>query len=330
MEAGSSTMVIAAKLLVLNPEKRGKRSILIISLRLGGNVCAADIENNVVDENIVYGCINDPNMPNLEEIVYSDDDEEVSAEADMNNLATNVPVSPIPTTRVHKDHHLNKNHWSINIQHIKQRMTKAWYETLSTTYLKMGFEEALLDMTCFIRKMMHKRFQMSSIGELTFFLGLQVKQKDDGIFIQPDKISWLIILKKFDFVIVKTASTPRETNKALLKMKKLGYGCFLLYRSLFQVTPKVLHIHAVKRIFRYLKGQPKLGLWYPRDSPFDMEAFSDSDYAGASLDRKSTTGGVKGFKIKCLNYGINFMYTDLHVTKELHSYDLSRKHINAN
>ncbi|GJY80812.1 hypothetical protein Tco_0493563, partial [Tanacetum coccineum] len=61
----------------------------------------------------------------------------------------------------------------------------------------------------------------------------------------------------------------------------------------FQVTPKVLHIHAVKRIFRYLKGQPKLGLWYPRDSPFDMEAFSDSDYAGASLDRKSTTGGCQ-------------------------------------
>ncbi|GKB98662.1 hypothetical protein Tco_0984799 [Tanacetum coccineum] len=61
----------------------------------------------------------------------------------------------------------------------------------------------------------------------------------------------------------------------------------------FQVTPKVLHLHAVKRIFRYLKGQPKLGLWYPRDSPFDLEAFSDSDYAGASLDRKSTTGGCQ-------------------------------------
>ncbi|GKA73655.1 hypothetical protein Tco_0779957 [Tanacetum coccineum] len=61
----------------------------------------------------------------------------------------------------------------------------------------------------------------------------------------------------------------------------------------FQVTPKVLHLHAVKRIFRYLKGQPKLGLWYPKDSPFDLEAYSDSDYAGASLDRKSTTGGCQ-------------------------------------
>ncbi|GJT28518.1 hypothetical protein Tco_0908793, partial [Tanacetum coccineum] len=61
----------------------------------------------------------------------------------------------------------------------------------------------------------------------------------------------------------------------------------------FQVTPKVSHLHAMKRIFRYLKGQPKLGLWYPKDSPFDLEAYSDSDYASASLDRKSTTRGCQ-------------------------------------
>ncbi|GJX32351.1 hypothetical protein Tco_0242206 [Tanacetum coccineum] len=70
---------------------------------------------------------------------------------------------------------------------------------------------------------------------------------------------------------------------------KIG-GCY---------TPKVSHLHAVKRIFRYLKGQSKLGLWYPGDSPFDLEAFSDSDYAGASLDRKSTPGGCQ-FLIKIL------------------------------
>ncbi|GJY13414.1 putative ribonuclease H-like domain-containing protein [Tanacetum coccineum] len=157
-------------------------------------------------------------------------------------------------------------------------------------------------------QMMHKRFQMSSIGELTFFLGLQVKQKDDGIFISQDKYV-ADILKKFDFVTVKTASTLIETNKALLKDEEAEDVDVHLYRSMirslmyltasrpdimfavcacarFQVTPKVSHLHAVKRIFRYLKGQPKLGLWYPRDSPFDLEAFSDSDYAGAILDRK--------------------------------------------
>ncbi|GKA19719.1 ribonuclease H-like domain-containing protein [Tanacetum coccineum] len=61
----------------------------------------------------------------------------------------------------------------------------------------------------------------------------------------------------------------------------------------YQVNPKVSHLHVVKRIFRYLKGQPKLGLWYPKDSPFDLVAYTDSDYAGASLDRKSTTEGCQ-------------------------------------
>ncbi|GKD63587.1 hypothetical protein Tco_1305695 [Tanacetum coccineum] len=66
------------------------------------------------------------------------------------------------------------------------------------------------------------------------------------------------------------------------------YAC-----SRFQVQPKVSHLNAVKRIFRYLKGRPNLGLWYPKDSPFILEAFLDNDYAGASLDMKSTTGGYQ-------------------------------------
>ncbi|GJW14434.1 hypothetical protein Tco_0018567 [Tanacetum coccineum] len=70
----------------------------------------------------------------------------------------------------------------------------------------------------------------------------------------------------------------------------------------FQVTPKVSHLHVVKRIFRYLKGQPKLGLWYPKDSPFDLEAYTDSDYAGASLDRKSTTGGCQFLRSRLISW----------------------------
>ncbi|GJS91713.1 putative ribonuclease H-like domain-containing protein [Tanacetum coccineum] len=186
---------------------------------------------------------------------------------------------------------------------------RAWYEALSTYLLENRFRRGTIDKTLFIKKdkgdimlvqvyvddiifgstkkslcvefeqMMHKKFQMSSMGELTFFLELQVMQKDDGIFISQDKYV-ADILKKFDFVTVKTASTPIETNKALLKVEE-------------DVDVDTSHLHAVKRVFRYLKGQPKLGLWYPRDSPFDLEAFSDSDYAGASLDRKSTTGGCQ-------------------------------------
>ncbi|GJR54310.1 putative ribonuclease H-like domain-containing protein [Tanacetum coccineum] len=88
-----------------------------------------------------------------------------------------------------------------------------------------------------------------------------------------------------------TATTPIESNKPLVKDEDSVDVDVHLYR--FQVTPKASHLNAVKRVFRYLKHQPKLGLWYPRDSPFELEAFSDSDYGGASLDMKSTTAGCQ-------------------------------------
>ncbi|GJX84179.1 putative ribonuclease H-like domain-containing protein [Tanacetum coccineum] len=126
---------------------------------------------------------------------------------------------------------------------------RAWYETLSTYLLDNGFHRGQIDKTLFIKrhkddillvqvyvddiifgstkkemsiefeKLMHDKFQMSSMGELSFFLGLQVKQKSDGIFISQDKYV-VEILKKFDFASIKTASTPMETNKALIKDEK--------------------------------------------------------------------------------------------------------------
>ncbi|GJU15663.1 uncharacterized mitochondrial protein-like protein [Tanacetum coccineum] len=191
---------------------------------------------------------------------------------------------------------------------------RAWYETLSTYLLDNGFQRGKIDKTLFIKR--HKGgIFASSMGELTFFLGLQVQQKKDGIFISQDKYV-AEILKKFGFTEVKTASTPMETQKPLLKdedgeevdvhMYRLMIGSLMYLTSSrpdimfavcayarYQVNPKVSHLHAVKRIFRYLKGQPKLGLWYPKDSPFDLVAYTDSDYARASLDRKSTTGGCQ-------------------------------------
>ncbi|GKF73168.1 hypothetical protein Tco_0219500 [Tanacetum coccineum] len=133
------------------------------------------------------------------------------------------------------------------------------------------------------------------------------------------------ILKKFGFSTMKTASTLIETSKSLTKDENAEDVNVYLYRSMivslmyltssrpdimfvvyacvrFQVTPKVLHLHVVKRIFKYLKGQPKLGLWYPKDSPFYLEAYTDSDYAGASLDRKSTTGGCLFFRRRLISW----------------------------
>ncbi|GJU83167.1 uncharacterized mitochondrial protein-like protein [Tanacetum coccineum] len=135
------------------------------------------------------------------------------------------------------------------------------------------------------------QFQMSSMGELIFFLGLQVKQKTDGIFISQDKYV-ADMLKKFDLASVKTTITPMETKMALTKDEEADEVDVHLYRSMI-VTPKTSHLNAVKRIFKYLKGKPNLGLWYPRESSFDLEAYSDSDYDGANLDRKSITGGCQ-------------------------------------
>nr|GEX15375.1 uncharacterized mitochondrial protein AtMg00810-like [Tanacetum cinerariifolium] len=185
-------------------------------------------------------------------------------------------------------------------------------------YDQSGYKRGLIDKTLFIKKdkkdimlvqvyvndiifgstkkswcdefeaLTKSRFQMSFMGELTFFLGLQVKQKEDGIFISKDKYV-VEILKKFDFLSVKTSSTPIETKKPLVKDEEATDVDVHLYRSMigslmyltafrpdimyavcacsrFQVTPKTSHLQVVKRIFRYLKGQPKLGLWYPRES----------------------------------------------------------------
>ncbi|GJU68950.1 hypothetical protein Tco_1255209 [Tanacetum coccineum] len=114
---------------------------------------------------------------------------------------------------------------------------------------------------------------------------------------------------------VKHASTPIETHKPLTKDEEAADVDVYFYRSMirslmylttsrpdiifavcacsrFQVTPKTSHLHVVKRIFRYLKGKPTLGLWYPKESSFNLVAYSDSDYGGSNLDRKSTTGGL--------------------------------------
>ncbi|GKF49427.1 hypothetical protein Tco_0142678 [Tanacetum coccineum] len=72
--------------------------------------------------------------------------------------------------------------------------------------------------------------------------------------------------------------------------------------SFNRVNSKVSHLIAVKRIFKYLKGKPNLGLWYPRESPFALEAFSDSDYTGANLDRKSTTSRCQFLRRRLISW----------------------------
>ncbi|GJU18095.1 putative reverse transcriptase, RNA-dependent DNA polymerase [Tanacetum coccineum] len=145
------------------------------------------------------------------------------------------------------------------------------------------------------------------------------RQKEDGIFISQDKYV-TEILKKFGFTNVKTASTPMETQKPLLKDEN-GKEV-MLYRSMIG---SLMYLTSSRPDIIYLKGQPKLGLWYPKDSPFDLVAYTDSDYAGASLDRKSTTGGcqflsccgqVLWIQNQLLDYGYNFMHTKIYIDNE--------------
>nr|GEW14607.1 hypothetical protein [Tanacetum cinerariifolium] len=241
----------------------------------------------------------------LEDITYSDDEEDVGADADFSNLETNITVSPILTTRVHKDHPMTQIIGDLSSAPQTKSMTRmvkeqgrassiqdakglgfedpdypdkvykvvkalyglhqaprAWYETLANYLLENGFQRGKIDQTLFIKKQK---------GDILLVQGLQVKKKQDGIFISHDKYV-AKILRKFGLSDGKSASTPIDTDKPLLK----------------DHDSKDVDVHT----YRYLKGKPHLGSWYPKDSPFNLVAYSDSDYAGASLDRKSTTRGL--------------------------------------
>ncbi|GJY81895.1 putative ribonuclease H-like domain-containing protein [Tanacetum coccineum] len=150
------------------------------------------------------------------------------------------------------------------------------------------------DLYTAFEKLIKDKFQMSSMGELTFFLGLQVTQKEDGIFISQDKYV-VKILKKFNYTDVKSGSTPVDLEKPLVKDGDADDVDVHLYRSMIG---SLMYLTASRPDIIYLKGKPTLGLWYSRDSPFELVAYTDSDYAGATQDRKSTTGGyllTKGF-----------------------------------
>nr|GFA54326.1 uncharacterized mitochondrial protein AtMg00810-like [Tanacetum cinerariifolium] len=246
----------------------------------------------------------DPDMPELEDITYSDDEDVVGAEANFNNLESSIPLS--------SGKWFSKRHNRSNIIFKKQKGDILLVQIYVDDII---FGATNKDLCRSFEKLIKDKFQMSFMGELTFFLGLQVKQKKDGIFISQDKYV-AEILRKFRLTEGKSASTPIDTGKPLLKdpdgedvdvhTYRLMIGSLMYLTSLrpdimfavcacahFQVTPKASHLHVVKRIFRYLKGKPHLGLWYPKDSPFDLVAYSDGDYAGASLDRKSTTEGYQ-------------------------------------
>nr|GEZ38166.1 hypothetical protein [Tanacetum cinerariifolium] len=262
--------------------------------------------------------------------VTTNSDESNGVEADISNIEIAITASFTPTLKIHKDHpkiyaslmgftiyqmdvksaflygtideevyvmqppRFHDPEFPVKVYKVEKAMyglhqaPRAWYGTLSKYLLKNGFQREF-------KALMHEKFQMNAMGELNFFLGLQVLQKEDGIFLSQDKYVG-VILKKFGYSEVRSSNTPMEKENP---WGKDGTGKDVdlhLYRSMIgslmyltasrpdimfvvcayarhQVTPKECHMHAVKRIFRYLKGHPKLGLWYPKESPFDLVAY---------------------------------------------------------
>ena len=219
---------------------------------------------------------------------------------------------------------------------------RAWYEILSKFLISSGFKMGKTDTTLFIKpkdkemfivqiyvdhiifgatngslceefaKSMHSEFEMSMMGELNFFLGLQIKQLKEGTFINQAKYI-RGLLKKFNLEEIKAKSTPMcssikldmdEKGKSVDQTKYRGMIGSLLYLTTsrldimysvclctrFQTCPKEYHLNAVKRIFRYLKGTIDIGLWYPKSDNFELICYSDADFGGCKIDRKSTSG----------------------------------------
>ncbi|GJV20256.1 retrovirus-related pol polyprotein from transposon TNT 1-94 [Tanacetum coccineum] len=219
---------------------------------------------------------------------------------------------------------------------------KAWYDRLKAFLIKHEYKMGMVDNTLFTKKrssnliivqiyvddiifiltcqdmcdefakIMHDEFEMSMMGELNFFLGLQIKQIEDGIFFNQSKYI-KEMLKKFGLEESKPMKTPMSSDTKLTKdeecesvdsTKYRGMIGSLLYLTAsrpdimfsvclcarFQEAPKTSHLEAVKRIFRYIKGTTHLGLWYPKGTGIETVVYVDSDHAGDYVDRKSTSG----------------------------------------
>ena len=220
---------------------------------------------------------------------------------------------------------------------------RAWYETLSEYLVESGFVKGQIDKTLFTKgvnddlimvqvyvddiifgskskdqcdyfaKVMTSKFEMSMMGEMNYFLGLQVKQTAEGIFLSQTKYAKELV-KKFG---LKDSAKPKKvpmspTTKVDMQIEEPDYDITkyrriigsLLYLTAsrpdisfavgfcarFQAAPKESHYQIALHVLKYVKGTTNLGIWYPKDDSFDLHGYTDSDFGGCRIDRKSTSG----------------------------------------
>ncbi|GJU75736.1 putative ribonuclease H-like domain-containing protein [Tanacetum coccineum] len=307
------------------------------------------------EEEEVVNSINILNAANTKEVNVADEDD-VGAETDITNLDSNILVSPIPTTRIHKDHPLDQVIRDVHSVTQTRRMSKIMDEHGLVAKIQEGikhkdFQNCLF--ACFLSQIEPKKviqtltnpswieamqeellqFKLQKVWTLVdlpngkreegidydevfapvtrieairlfltyasfmdftvyqmdiksaFLYGtIEEEQNSDGIFINQDKYV-AEILKKFDFTSVKSASTLMEPNKGLVKDSEAEDVDVHLYRSMIS---SLMYLTTSRPDIMFA-----ICLWYPKDSPFNLEAYTDSNYARASLDRKSTTGGCQ-------------------------------------
>jgi hypothetical protein len=165
---------------------------------------------------------------------------------------------------------------------------------------------------CEFGNMIENEFEMFMIGELSYFFGLQIKQLKNGTFVSQGKYI-KNMLKKFGMEDAKGISTPMGINGSLdsdasgnMVDQKMYWSMFgsILYVTTsrpdvmfsvcmcatFQSSPRESHLKATKRILRYLKHTQNVGLWYPKETKFEIIGYFDSDYAACKVERRSTSG----------------------------------------
>ncbi|GJW66264.1 retrovirus-related pol polyprotein from transposon TNT 1-94 [Tanacetum coccineum] len=192
---------------------------------------------------------------------------------------------------------------------------RAWYDLLSSFLLSQGFSKCTVDPTLFISRKSKDILLMSMMGKISFFLGLQISQSPRGIFLNQSKYA-LESLKKYgmessdpvDSPMVEKSKLDEDTQgKAVDPTQYHGMVGTLMYLTSsrpdlvyavcicarYQARPTEKHLHAVKRIFRSLRGTVNRGLWYSKDSAIALTAFADADHAGCQDTRRSTSRSMQ-------------------------------------